>query len=88
MDPKLSSLTLEQLQTVEDQLSTDCASTSDELLSHFLLCGLDREQAEQALTYRDLYLSNMYLQGHTPILKGDQAIRFDPKRQPLEFMTG
>ncbi|GFE79176.1 hypothetical protein GCM10011487_11760 [Steroidobacter agaridevorans] len=88
MDPKLSSLTVEQLQMVEEQLSRDSSSTNIELQSQFVQCGLTPEQAEQVLIYRQLYLEHLYLDGHTPILKGEQAIRFNPNRQPLELMTG
>lgn len=87
MDPILSSLTVEQLQMVEEQLSRDFSSTNIELQSQFVQCGLTPEQAEQVLIYRQLYLDNLYLGGHTPILKGEQAIRFNPNRQPLELMT-
>lgn len=87
MDPILSSLTVEQLQMVEEQMSRDSASSNIELQSQFVQCGLTPEQAEHVLMFRPLYLENLYLVGHTPILKGEQAIRFNPNRQPLELMT-
>ena len=86
MDSTQSSLTLEQLQMVEEQLSRDSSSTNAELKLHFVMGGLTADQADKVLTYRALYLGNLYLQGHTPILKGAPAIRINPNRQPLELM--
>jgi hypothetical protein len=86
MDSILSSLTLEQLRMVEDQLSNSESSTAAELRAHFVMCGLTAEQADRALSYRHLYVSRDYLEGHTPILKGDSAIQFDPNRRPLDFI--
>lgn len=80
MDELLSSITPRQLALIEDQLSNNEVSSHEELHSHFLLAGLTPAQAKQALTYRDVYLREIFLEGHTPILKGDEALKFDPHR--------
>ena len=86
MDSILSSITIAQLHIIEDQLTNNEVSSDQELLDDFIAYGLTEAQARQALTYRSKYLSNIYLDGSTPILKGDQALRFNPdsrKFQPV-----
>lgn len=78
MDPILASLSVSLLRFVEDQLSNNEVSPDEELLDHFVSNGLTEAQARQALTYRDLYSANIYLDGFTPILKGTQALRYNP----------
>jgi hypothetical protein len=74
MDSILESITLKQLRALEDILSNDDNSSNEELRRHFVdQFGLSEDQAKQALTYRPLYLLNMYLQGHGPILIGEDA---------------
>jgi hypothetical protein len=75
MDRLFSSLTLDQLSFVEDQLSNNEASSSKELHAHFIKHGLTKEQATQAIRYRPLYLSQIFITFSTPILLGDFAIR-------------
>lgn len=84
MDPILASLPTSLLRLVEDQLSNNEVSSDEELLDHFISDGLTEEQARQALTYRDQYLANLYLDGFTPILKGSEALRFNPYSQQFE----
>ena len=84
MDPILASLPASLLSFVEDQLSNNDVSPDEELLDHFIANGLTDEQARQALTYRDQYLANLYLDGFTPILKGSEALRFNPYSRQFE----
>ncbi|HCE6035803.1 hypothetical protein LZ639_06225 [Pseudomonas stutzeri] len=84
MDPILASLPASLLRLVEDQLSNNEVSSDEELLDHFISDGLTEEQARQALTYRDQYLANLYLDGFTPILKGNEALRFNPYSRQFE----
>jgi len=78
MDPILASLPTSLRRLVEDQLSNNEVSSDEELLDHFISDGLTEEQARQALTYRDQYLANLYLDGFTPILKRSASL------QPLQ----
>jgi hypothetical protein len=79
-DDLLAPLTPAQLAWVEDQLSNNDVSDDDELHDLFLEEGLSEAQAMRALSYRSAYALNMFLDGHTPILKGDEALRFDPQK--------
>jgi hypothetical protein len=72
MDTLMSSLPPELLRFVEDQLANNEVSDDDELREHFIANGLSEEQAWQALTYR------------TPILKGHEALCFDPHSRGWE----
>ena len=83
MDTILSSLPPELLRFVEDQLANNEAS-DDELHEHFIANGLGEDQAWQALTYRALYLRHVFLEGFTPILKGHEALCFDPHSRGWE----
>ena len=56
----------------------------DELHEHFIANGLGEDQAWQALTYRALYLRHVFLEGFTPILKGHEALCFDPHSRGWE----
>ncbi len=78
MDTILSSITIAMLRLVEDQLSNNEVSSDQELLDYFVACGLTEVQARQALSYRSLYTRHIYLDGFTPILRGDEAIRYNP----------
>jgi hypothetical protein len=84
MDSILSSITIAMLRIVEEQLSNDEISSDAELVDHFIENGLTAAQAQQALTYRSRYSRNIYLDGFTPILKGEQALRFNPTRRQFE----
>lgn len=84
MDSILASLPASLLGLVEDQLSNNEVSSDEELLDHFVSEGLTEEQARQALTYRDQYLANLYLDGFTPIFKGSEALRFNPYSRQFE----
>ncbi|MGE0371796.1 MAG: hypothetical protein AB7Q01_07900 [Gammaproteobacteria bacterium] len=86
MDAILSSISIAALRLVEDVLSNDESSSDDELLDYFIANGLTEPQARQALTYRSQYLCNLFLSGHTPILKGAQALRYNPHRGLFEQM--
>ncbi len=78
MDPILASLTASLLAFIEEQLSNNEVSSDEELVEHFVGNGLTEAQARQALTYREQYLSRIYLEGFTPIQKGREALHFDP----------
>jgi hypothetical protein len=84
MDCILSSITIAMLRMVEEQLSNDEISSDDEMLDCFIANGLTEVQARRALTYRARYLRNIYLDGFTPILKGDLALRFNPVSRQFE----
>lgn len=58
--------------------------SDEELLDHFVSNDLTEAQGRQALTYRDRYSANIYLDGFTPILKGTQALRYSPHRRQFE----
>ncbi|MGE0674751.1 MAG: hypothetical protein AB7O64_17030 [Methylibium sp.] len=84
MDTILSSLPPELLRFVEDQLTNNEVSDDDELREHFTANGLSEDQAWQALTYRALYLRHIFLEGFTPILKGQEALCFNPHSRGWE----
>ncbi len=84
MDSILSSITIAMLRMVEEQLSNDEFSSDQELIDQFTTNGLTSAQAQQALTYRSSYLRHIYLDGFTPILKGEQALRFNPESRQFE----
>ncbi len=84
MDPILAALPASLLRLVEDQLSNNEVSSDEELLDHFASSGLTEAQARQALVYRSRYLCNIYREGFTPILKGSEALRFNPYSRRFE----
>ena len=84
MDSILAALPPSLLKLVEGSLSNDEVSSDEEMLEYFISNGLTEEQARQALTYRDQYLANLYLDGFTPILKGSEALRFNPYSRQFE----
>ena len=84
MDTLMSSLPPELLRFVEDQLANNEVSDDDELREHFIANGLSEEQAWQALTYRALYLRHFFLDGFTPIVKGQGARCFNPHSRGWE----
>ena len=54
------------------------------MLAYFIDNGLTEEQARQALTYRDQYLNNIYLEGFTPITSADEPLHFNPHTRQFE----
>ncbi|WP_230653872.1 hypothetical protein, partial [Pseudomonas aeruginosa] len=76
MDPILAALSPSLLAVVEGSLSNDEVSSDEEMQEYFISNGLTEEQARQALTYRDQYLNNIYLDGFTPITAVDEALHF------------
>lgn len=84
MDSILCSVPAKLLRMLEDQLFNDEFSSDEELLAYFIDGGLSEMQARRALTYRDLYLNNLYLEGFTPILRGKKALRFNPYSRQFE----
>ncbi|OWJ93201.1 hypothetical protein B6S59_17370 [Pseudomonas sp. A46] len=84
MDAILAALPESLLVFVEDQLSNNEVSSDEELLEHFIASGLSGEQARHALTYRDRYRRDIYLQGFTPIRTPDAALRFNPHTRDFE----
>lgn len=81
VDPILADLSEERLRFVEATLSNDEASSDEELHAHFVANGLSTLAATRALHFRQHYLTNVYLDGHTPIRKSKHAILFDRVRQ-------
>jgi len=81
MDPILAALSASLLKLVEGSLSNDEVSSDEEMLAYFIDNGLTEEQARQALTYRDQYLNNIYLDGFTPM---DEALHFNPHTRQFE----
>lgn len=86
MDPILATLPPALLKLVEGSLSNDEASSDEEMQENFIRNGLTQPQAEQALTYRNLYLNNIYLGDQTPIRVGNQALRFSPYSRWIELI--
>lgn len=84
MDPILAALPASLLKLVEGSLSNDEVSSDEEMLGYFIDNGLTEEQARQALTYRDQYLNNIYLDGFTPITAVDEARHFNPHTRQFE----
>lgn len=84
MDPILTSLPESLLRLVEDQLSNNDVSPDEELLGHFVGSGLTEIQARQALSYRNQYLTYIYLDGFTPIRKAGEALRYNAHSQQFE----
>ncbi|EOE7418304.1 MULTISPECIES: hypothetical protein [Gammaproteobacteria] len=84
MDPILAALPLSLLKLVEGSLSNDEVSSDEEMQEYFIRNGLTEEQARQALTYRDQYLNNIYLDGFTPITAVDEALQFNPHTRQFE----
>ena len=84
MDLILAALSPSLLALVEGSLSNDEVSSDEEILEYFISSGLTEEQARQALTYRDQYLNNIYLDGFTPITSVDEALHFNPHTRQFE----
>lgn len=84
MDPILTSLPDSLLRLVEDQLSNNEISADGDLLEHFVESGLTEIQARRALSYRDQYLTYIYLDGFTPIRLGSEALRYNPHSRQFE----
>lgn len=85
MDPILAALSPSLLALVEGSLSNDEVSSDEEMLEYFISNGLTEEQARQALTYRDQYLNNIYLDGFTPITAVDEVLHFNPHTRQFEL---
>jgi len=84
MDPILAALSPSLLKLVEGSLSNDEVSSDEEMQEYFISNGLTEEQARQALTYRDRYLNNIYLEGFTPITSADEPLHFNPHTRQFE----
>lgn len=84
MDPILAALPGPLLSFIEDQLSNNEVSSDEELLDHFIANGLTRDQAQQALTYRQRYLINIYHIGFSPIRNPGLVLRFNPHVRDFE----
>ena len=77
-DPILRSLTQDQLDVLEASLTNDENSSDEDLCQYFVAeIGLTDAQANQALTYRPLYLLNSYLSGSGPIFEGEHAVTME-----------
>lgn len=84
MDPIPASLPEPERRLVEDQLSNNEVSSDEGQLHRFVGSGPTEALARQASVYRSQYLCNLYQQGFTPILKGAQALRFNPCSRRFE----
>ena len=62
----------------------DTAGSGDIELNGQRINGLSEDQAWQALTYRALYLRHVFLEGFTPILRGQEALCFNPHSRGWE----
>lgn len=80
----LSNLSHSVLWFIEDQLSNNEFSDDDELKKCFMQEGLSPEQADEALSYRDRYLNNIYVYGLTPIRHGSAARVYNPRTRQVE----
>lgn len=83
-DPLLACLPEILLTLVEDQLSNNESCGDDELRDYFIECGLSREQAERALTYRSAYM-HLHFGAATPIRNGI-AVRFNPGTDDFDLI--
>ena len=83
-DPLLSTLPETLLALVEDQLSNNESSDDEELRNYFIDCGLSREQAERALSYRSAYM-RLYLGAATPI-RTSAVVRFNQATGDFELI--
>lgn len=82
MDPAFATLTEAQLRMIEDQLSNNESSTDEELFEFFIEEGIPVTPARQAIeAYRDQYLTEIYLEGQTPIRQGNNARRYAPEER-------
>ncbi|MAM55741.1 MAG: hypothetical protein CMN25_00175 [Salinicola sp.] len=79
MEPAFLALTETQLHTIEDLLSNDENSSDEELVTFFISEGIPEGSARQALTYRDRYLTTIYLNGHAPIRFERDARHYEPR---------
>lgn len=84
METAFSDLSNAVLWFIEDQLSNNEDADESELKACFIQEGLSPEQADQALSYRDRYLSNIYVEGLTPIRHGAAARRYNPRTGQIE----
>ena len=84
MDPILAALSPSLLALVEGSLSNDEVSSAEAMPEHFITNGPTEAQARQALTYRDQYLNNIYVDGFTPITAVDEALHFNPHTRQFE----
>jgi hypothetical protein len=85
-DPIFSMLSASTLRIVENQLSNNEGADDEALRRFFVEIGLSEMQAARALRYRSLYLQHTFLEGHTPILKGKNALRLNPKCAQFEIL--
>lgn len=72
-DPYLASLPERILVVVEDALSNGDSSTDAEMAQYLLDIGLTDEQARHAVSYRDVYRLNVWIDCYTPIRSGVQV---------------
>lgn len=84
MDAIFSNLSNAVLWFIEDQLSNNEDADDNELKACFIQEGLSLEQADQALSYRDRYLGNIYVEGLTPIRHGAAARRYNQRTGQIE----
>lgn len=81
---ELTALPENLIQWVEDTLSNDENSTDAELVHYLTQNGLAHDHAVHALRYRELYLSNLWVAGCTPI-RGGLRIRFNARSGRYEL---
>lgn len=80
MDEIFLTLSDEVLNWMDTILANDDVSSDEELVHCFIENGaLTREQAQKALSYRDLYLVHIFHCEHTPLRKGREGcLRWNP----------
>lgn len=78
MNPLFSNLSEQTLSNIEDQLSNNDSSSSEELVDFFIEeLGLSSEQAEAAVELRSQYLIHIFPLGQEPLRQTAGRV-FDP----------
>ncbi|MBF8791600.1 hypothetical protein IRZ70_02120 [Pseudomonas monteilii] len=78
MNAIFRNLSKQTLANIEDQLSNNEVSTDEELVDLFIeALDLTLEQAEAAISFRDRYRIEIFLEGHGP-LHQEKGVAFDP----------
>lgn len=80
MDDIFKTLSYNQMHGVESVLMND-ENSSDEEMVEFIIeeYDLSKEQAEHAVSFRQLYRVNMFASGFSPIFGKEYCLKFDVK---------
>lgn len=78
MDDIFKTLSHDQMINIEISFSNDEYSTDEALIEFFTNdLGLTKEQAEHALSFRQLYLDHIFASGHSPIFGKDGCLKYE-----------